>query len=166
VAAVRTLHGTDAVEKSGLGVSPSKLGWIPSIWALFQSFMPVLTGGLSDRYGDKENPPIHGREDLGLSGDGFLPLVLAILRGRAPAQVGHGHLQTRHPGHTGQVDYFRSPEFWRCFSAPDPDMGWLMIDSTSVLDPFEGCCSTPSFSPTGRRRGWKERLNDVAQVVW
>lgn len=54
VASVRTLYGTDAVEKGGLGVSPSSFGWILSIWALFQSLVPVLTGGLSDRYGYKE----------------------------------------------------------------------------------------------------------------
>lgn len=54
VAAVRTLYGTDAVEKGGLGVSPSKFGTILAIWALFQSIVPVFTGGLSDRYGYKE----------------------------------------------------------------------------------------------------------------
>jgi proton-dependent oligopeptide transporter, POT family len=54
VAAVRTLYGTDPVEKGGLGVTLSDFGWILSAWALVQSFVPALTGGLSDRYGYKE----------------------------------------------------------------------------------------------------------------
>ena len=54
VAGVRTLYGTDPVEKGGLGVTPSSFGWILAVAALFQSFVPVLTGGLSDRLGYKE----------------------------------------------------------------------------------------------------------------
>lgn len=54
VAGVRTIYATRSVAEGGLGVTPSKFGWILSIWALFQSFVPVLTGGLSDRLGYKE----------------------------------------------------------------------------------------------------------------
>lgn len=54
VAGVRTLYGTNPVEKGGLGVTPSSFGWILAVAALFQSFVPVLTGGLSDRLGYKE----------------------------------------------------------------------------------------------------------------
>lgn len=54
VVAVRTLYGTASAESGGLGVSLSKFGWIVSVWALFQSLVPVATGGLSDRYGYKE----------------------------------------------------------------------------------------------------------------
>lgn len=54
VVAVRTLYATAPAEAGGLGVSLSKFGWIVAIWALFQSIVPVATGGLSDRYGYKE----------------------------------------------------------------------------------------------------------------
>ncbi len=54
VAAVRTLYGTAPVDQGGLGVTLAKFGWILAVAALFQSFVPVLTGGLSDRYGYKE----------------------------------------------------------------------------------------------------------------
>lgn len=54
VKAVAGLYGTDAVAKGGLGVTLDKFGNILAVWALFQSFVPVLTGGLSDRYGYKE----------------------------------------------------------------------------------------------------------------
>jgi MFS family permease len=48
------LYGTDSVEKGGLGITPSSFGNILLFWALFQSAVPVFTGGLSDRYGYKE----------------------------------------------------------------------------------------------------------------
>ena len=54
VAGVRTLYAAAPVDQGGLGVTPSSFGWILSIWALFQSLVPVFTGGLSDRYGYKE----------------------------------------------------------------------------------------------------------------
>ena len=54
VICVRGLYGTAAVEKGGLGVSPASFAWIIAVSALFQSMVPVATGGLSDRYGYKE----------------------------------------------------------------------------------------------------------------
>lgn len=54
VAAVRTLYLRDSVDKGGLGLTESTYGTILAVWALFQSFVPVLTGGLSDRFGYKE----------------------------------------------------------------------------------------------------------------
>ncbi len=54
VKAVATLYAKDPVSKGGLGVTLSDFGNILAIWALFQSFVPALTGGLSDRYGYKE----------------------------------------------------------------------------------------------------------------
>jgi POT family proton-dependent oligopeptide transporter len=54
VKAVATLYAKDPVSKGGLGVTLSDFGNILMVWALFQSFVPVLTGGLSDRYGYKE----------------------------------------------------------------------------------------------------------------
>lgn len=54
VAIVRTLYGTDPVDKGGLGLTLSSFGTILFVWALFQMVVPALTGGLSDRYGYKE----------------------------------------------------------------------------------------------------------------
>ncbi len=54
---VRTVSGlyiTDPVSKGGLGVSVEDLGSIFLIWALVQSLVPVLMGGMSDRFGYKE----------------------------------------------------------------------------------------------------------------
>ncbi len=48
------LYGTAPVDKGGLGVTPAQFGNILLFWALFQSIVPVFTGGLSDRYGYKE----------------------------------------------------------------------------------------------------------------
>lgn len=54
VVTVRGLYGTAPAASGGLGVPFEQLRWIFSVWALLQSFVPVLTGGLSDRYGYKE----------------------------------------------------------------------------------------------------------------
>lgn len=54
VKAVATLYAKDPVSNGGLGVTMSSFGNILAVWALMQSFVPALTGGLSDRYGYKE----------------------------------------------------------------------------------------------------------------
>jgi dipeptide/tripeptide permease len=54
VAAVRTLYLADPIDKGGLALTPASFGTILAVWALFQSIVPVFTGGLSDRYGYKE----------------------------------------------------------------------------------------------------------------
>lgn len=54
VKAVATLYAKDPVSKGGLGVDLNDFGTILTTWALVQTFVPVLTGGLSDRYGYKE----------------------------------------------------------------------------------------------------------------
>jgi dipeptide/tripeptide permease len=54
VKAVATLYATDATSKGGLGITMSDFGIILTVWAFVQSFVPVFTGGLSDRYGYKE----------------------------------------------------------------------------------------------------------------
>ena len=51
---VSSLYGTDAVSNGGLGLAGSEIGLIFAAWALMQSFVPVLTGGISDRVGYKE----------------------------------------------------------------------------------------------------------------
>lgn len=54
VKAVAALYASDPVAKGGLGITPAQYGHITGVWAAVQSFVPVFTGGLSDRYGYKE----------------------------------------------------------------------------------------------------------------
>ncbi len=51
---VSSLYMTDAAANGGLGITGTMAGVIFFIWALVQSFVPVLTGGISDRIGYKE----------------------------------------------------------------------------------------------------------------
>ena len=51
---VSSLYATDAASNGGLGLAGSDVGIIFLFWALMQSFVPVLTGGISDRVGYKE----------------------------------------------------------------------------------------------------------------
>jgi dipeptide/tripeptide permease len=51
---VSSLYMTDAASNGGLGVTGTMAGVIFLVWALVQSFVPVLTGGISDRVGYKE----------------------------------------------------------------------------------------------------------------
>lgn len=54
VRSLSSLYATDAASNGGLGLVESDLGIIFMVWALIQTFVPVFTGGLSDRYGYKE----------------------------------------------------------------------------------------------------------------
>jgi POT family proton-dependent oligopeptide transporter len=48
------LYAKTPVSEGGLGINLSDYGLIVSVWALLQTFIPVLTGGISDRVGYKE----------------------------------------------------------------------------------------------------------------
>lgn len=54
VKASASLYATDAVSKGGLGLSMTDYGTIMFIFALTQTFVPIITGGLADRLGYKE----------------------------------------------------------------------------------------------------------------
>ncbi len=54
VKAVATLYAKDPVSAGGLGITLSDFGIILAVWAFVQTFVPVLTGGISDRVGYKE----------------------------------------------------------------------------------------------------------------
>jgi proton-dependent oligopeptide transporter, POT family len=51
---VSSLYATDAKSNGGLGLTGAAVGIIFTVWAAVQSFVPVLTGGVSDRVGYKE----------------------------------------------------------------------------------------------------------------
>ena len=54
VRAVAPLYATRPASDGGLGVTMTTFGTLLFFWNLIQSFIPVLTGGLSDRYGYKQ----------------------------------------------------------------------------------------------------------------
>jgi POT family proton-dependent oligopeptide transporter len=54
VRGVSSLYATDSTSNGGLGLTGHDVGIIFLLWALMQSFVPVLTGGISDRVGYKE----------------------------------------------------------------------------------------------------------------
>lgn len=54
VRSVATIYGETAAAAGGLGIKPSEMGIIFAVWTGIQSFVPVFTGGISDRYGYKE----------------------------------------------------------------------------------------------------------------
>jgi POT family proton-dependent oligopeptide transporter len=51
---VSSLYATDATANGGLGLTGPAIGVNFSVWAFVQSFVPVFTGGISDRAGYKE----------------------------------------------------------------------------------------------------------------
>ena len=54
IKASASLYATNPVSSGALGLTASQYGQITGVWAGVQSFVPVFTGGLSDRYGYKE----------------------------------------------------------------------------------------------------------------
>jgi len=63
---VSGLYATDAQSRGGLGLVESDLGIIFAVWAITQTFVPVLTGGISDRVGYK--PTIFASTVLKIAG--------------------------------------------------------------------------------------------------
>ncbi len=53
VRSVATLYATNPVSEHGLGVTMTTFGTLMFCWNLLQSLIPILTGGLADRYGYK-----------------------------------------------------------------------------------------------------------------
>lgn len=96
---VRSLAGLyckNPVSESGLGISVSEYGTILLVWSLFQSVIPILTGGLADRYGYKQTIfastviKILGYLTMGLfpSANGFLGGVILLATGTAVFKPG------------------------------------------------------------------------------
>jgi MFS family permease len=54
VRSVASLYGTNSASSGGLGLTGTDMGIIFTVWAFVQSFVPVVTGGISDRVGYKE----------------------------------------------------------------------------------------------------------------
>jgi POT family proton-dependent oligopeptide transporter len=54
VKSTASLYAIDPVSNGGLGITMGQYGIIMSIFALVQTFVPVLSGGVSDRIGYKE----------------------------------------------------------------------------------------------------------------
>jgi POT family proton-dependent oligopeptide transporter len=50
---VSSLYATDSVSNGGLGLTGQEVGIIFAAWALMQSCVTVLSGGVSDRVGYK-----------------------------------------------------------------------------------------------------------------
>jgi MFS family permease len=53
IRAVVPLYIMQATEPGGLHLSAMHKGWIYAWWAVFQSLLPIVTGGIADRYGYK-----------------------------------------------------------------------------------------------------------------
>ena len=53
IRAVVPLYIMQATEPGGLHLTAIHKGWIYMWWAIFQSFLPIVTGGIADRYGYK-----------------------------------------------------------------------------------------------------------------
>src|SRR3990172_3338690 len=55
VRTVSTLYATRAVSEGGLGVTMATFGTLLFCWNMVQTLIPIGTGGLSDRYGDRKS---------------------------------------------------------------------------------------------------------------
>lgn len=91
VKAVATLYAKTPVSEGGLGVTLTDFGFILAVWALLQSFIPVFTGSLSDRYGYKET--IFASTVLKITGYllmAFFPVYWGFFAGAVVLAIGTG----------------------------------------------------------------------------
>ena len=101
VRSLSSLYATDSAANGGLGLIESDLGIIFMVWALIQTFVPVLSGGLSDRYGYKET--IFASTVIKILGYllmAFIPTFWGFLFGAAILALGTGIFK---PGIQGTI---------------------------------------------------------------
>ena len=90
---VSSLYATDAKSNGGLGLVGTDIGTIFLVWALVQSFVPVFTGGISDRVGYKETIFCVDRvQDHRLPVNGVVSDLLGFHGWRCGTGVWHGNL--------------------------------------------------------------------------
>ena len=88
---VSGLYATDAASRGGLGLVESDLGIIFAVWAVTQTFVPVFTGGISDRIGYKRT--IFGSTVIKICGYllmAWLPTFWGFLTGAVVLAIGTG----------------------------------------------------------------------------
>ncbi len=91
VKAVATLYAKAPASEGGLGVTLTEFGYILTVWAFVQTFVPVFTGGLSDRFGYKET--IFASTVIKILGYlimGFFPTYWGFFAGAVILAIGTG----------------------------------------------------------------------------
>ena len=127
---VRTVSGlyvTDPVSKGGLGISIADLGSIFLIWALVQSLVPVLMGGLSDRAGYKETIALSTVIKIcGYLIMGFFPTYWGFVIGAMVLALGTGIFKPGIQGTLANVTNERNSSMaWGVFYQTVNIGGWI-----------------------------------------
>jgi POT family proton-dependent oligopeptide transporter len=127
---VRTVSGlyvTDPVSKGGLGISIADLGSIFLIWALVQSLVPVLMGGLSDRAGYKETIALSTVIKIcGYLTMGFFPTYWGFVMGAIVLALGTGIFKPGIQGTLANVTNERNSSMaWGVFYQTVNIGGWM-----------------------------------------
>ncbi len=175
VKATAALYAKDPVSKGGLGITMNEFGTILMIWALIQSFVPVFTGGLSDRLGYKET--IFASTIVKISGYlimGFFPTYYGFFAGAIVLAFGTGIFK---PGIQGTLvkasNRKNSSMAWGVFYQTVNIGGWmgpLVAAQLRILDwqnVFFACAGIISinflFLMMYKEPGKEERLLEIAR---
>ncbi len=137
------LYATNAVSTGALGMTATQYGTITGVWAGIQSFIPVFTGGLSDRYGYKETIAVSTFIKMGgYALMAFFPSYWGFMSGAIVLALGTAVFK---PGIQGTLVNSTRPEA--------SSMAWGIFYQTVNIGGFLG----PLVSVFMRTRfGWKQ----------
>jgi POT family proton-dependent oligopeptide transporter len=151
---VRTVSGlyiTDPVSKGGLGVSVEDLGSIFLIWALVQSLVPVLMGGMSDRFGYKETIFLSTLIKIaGYLTMAFFPTYWGFVIGAIVLATGTGIFK---PGIQGTLAKVTNPE--------NSSMAWGVFYQTVNIGGWMG----PLLAAQLRQLDWSHLFFACAAII-
>lgn len=151
VKAVAALYAKDPVSKGGLGITMSDFGNILLVWALIQSLLPVVTGGLSDRYGYKETIFVSTVvKILGYLCMALFPSTGGFLAGAVLLATGTAIFK---PGIQGTLV--------KCTTLENSSMAWGIFYQTVNIGGFLG----PILAGTMRIMAWQNVFYACAGII-
>ncbi|MEW6280010.1 MAG: MFS transporter [Candidatus Eremiobacterota bacterium] len=151
VKAVATLYAKDPVSKGGLGITMTTFGTILTVWALIQSIVPVLVGGLADRLGYKKTIALSTVVKIG----GYLtmaafPTFWGFFAGAVLLAFGTGIFK---PGIQGTLV--------KCTNRRNSSMAWGIFYQTVNIGGFLG----PLLAGFMRKMAWSNVFLACAAII-
>ncbi|WP_298442222.1 MFS transporter [uncultured Ferrimonas sp.] len=145
------LYAKAPASEGGLGITMGDFGIILMIWALLQTFVPVLTGGISDRVGYKET--IFASTVLKIAGYlvmAFFPSFYGFMAGAVLLAIGTGIFK---PGIQGTLVLATKKE--------NASMAWGIFYQTVNIGGFLG----PLMAVHLRQLAWENVFFACAAII-
>ncbi|MFT4926308.1 MAG: POT family proton-dependent oligopeptide transporter [Phenylobacterium sp.] len=145
------LYGKTPASEGGLGITMTDFGLIMGVFAIVQTFVPVLTGGLSDRFGYKETIAVSTViKILGYLTMAWFPTFDGFMMGSILLALGTGLFR---PSSQGSIV--------KCTTRQNSTMAWGIYYQVVNIGGFFG----PLLSAHTRQLAWSNLFYACAAIV-